>query len=167
MRRLASGIAHPADGCRAAGDPLAARDAYGSRFLLVAPFGYSSDDDRAPLLLLRGSLPPGAPVLAGASSLGTEPLAWTAVIACPCVPGQAAFVAEQLVHRRCRGLRIVRDPPRRQPGYAVCRQDLYRRGQDPVPHLTRALLLPSMSLSICRDRAFTLPSSSVTTAIES
>jgi glucoamylase len=32
----------------------------------------------------------------------------------------------------------VRDPPRRQPGYAVCGQDLYRRGQDPVPHLTRA-----------------------------
>ena len=42
---LASGIRHPADGCRAAGDPLIARDAYGSRFLLVAPFCY---DEQAP-----------------------------------------------------------------------------------------------------------------------
>jgi hypothetical protein len=39
-RGLASGIGHLADGCRAAGDPLVARDAYGSRFLLAAPFGY-------------------------------------------------------------------------------------------------------------------------------
>ena len=39
-RGLASGIGHPADGCRATGDPLIACDAYGSRFLLVAPFGY-------------------------------------------------------------------------------------------------------------------------------
>src|SRR6266487_3474279 len=42
-RGLASGIGHPADGCRAAGDPLVARDAYGSRFLLVAPFGYDGE----------------------------------------------------------------------------------------------------------------------------
>jgi hypothetical protein len=42
---LTSGFGHPANGCRAAGDPLAARDAYGSRFLLVAPFGY---DGQAP-----------------------------------------------------------------------------------------------------------------------
>jgi hypothetical protein len=39
-RRLVSGIGNPADGCRPAGDPLVARDAYGSRFLLTAPFGY-------------------------------------------------------------------------------------------------------------------------------
>ena len=39
-RGLASGNGNPADGCRAAGDPLIARDAYGSRFLLAAPFGY-------------------------------------------------------------------------------------------------------------------------------
>jgi len=44
-RGLASGTGRPADGCRAAGDPLVARDAYGSRFLLVAPFG---DDGEAP-----------------------------------------------------------------------------------------------------------------------
>jgi hypothetical protein len=42
-RGLASGIGHPADGCRAAGDSLVARDAYGSRFLLVAPFGYDGE----------------------------------------------------------------------------------------------------------------------------
>jgi hypothetical protein len=42
-RGLASGIGYPADGCRAAGDPLVARDAYGSRFLLVAPFGYDGE----------------------------------------------------------------------------------------------------------------------------
>ncbi|MGH3126196.1 MAG: hypothetical protein ACRDND_34910, partial [Streptosporangiaceae bacterium] len=42
-RRLAPGLGHPADGCRAAGDPLVARDAYGSRFLLVAPFGYDGE----------------------------------------------------------------------------------------------------------------------------
>ena len=39
-RGLASGNGYPADGCQAAGDPLIARDAYGSRFLLAAPFGY-------------------------------------------------------------------------------------------------------------------------------
>ncbi len=42
-RGLASGIGHLADGCRAGGDPLVARDAYGSRFLLVAPFGYDGE----------------------------------------------------------------------------------------------------------------------------
>ena len=42
-RGLASGIGHPADGSRPAGDPLVARDAYGSRFLLVAPFGYDGE----------------------------------------------------------------------------------------------------------------------------
>ncbi|MGH3418441.1 MAG: hypothetical protein ACRDOD_02400 [Streptosporangiaceae bacterium] len=42
-RGLAPGIGHPADGCRAAGDPLVACDAYGSRFLLVAPFGYDGE----------------------------------------------------------------------------------------------------------------------------
>ena len=42
-RGLASGIGHPADGSRVAGDPLVARDAYGSRFLLVAPFGYDGE----------------------------------------------------------------------------------------------------------------------------
>jgi len=42
-RGLASGIGYPADGCRAAGDPLVARDAYGSRFLLVASFGYGGE----------------------------------------------------------------------------------------------------------------------------
>jgi hypothetical protein len=31
------------EGSRAAGEPLAARDVYGSRFLLVAPFGYGGD----------------------------------------------------------------------------------------------------------------------------
>jgi hypothetical protein len=39
-RGLDPGIGYPADGCRAAGDVLAAHDAYGSRFLLVAPFSY-------------------------------------------------------------------------------------------------------------------------------
>jgi hypothetical protein len=42
-RGLASGIGYPGDGCRAAGDPLVACDAYGSRFLLVAPFGYDGE----------------------------------------------------------------------------------------------------------------------------
>jgi hypothetical protein len=42
-RGLASGIGYPADGCRPAGDPLLARDAYGSRFLLAAPFGYDGE----------------------------------------------------------------------------------------------------------------------------
>ena len=43
-RGLASGIGHSADGCQAAGDPLIACDAYGSRFLLVAPFGYDGEE---------------------------------------------------------------------------------------------------------------------------
>ncbi len=42
-RGLASGLGHAVDGCRAAGDPLVARDAYGSRFLLAAPFGYEGE----------------------------------------------------------------------------------------------------------------------------
>jgi len=39
-RGLEPGIGWPADGSRPAGEPLVARDAYGSRFLLVAPFSY-------------------------------------------------------------------------------------------------------------------------------
>ena len=42
-RGLSPGARLPADGCRAAGSPLIARDAYGSRFLLVAPFGYDHE----------------------------------------------------------------------------------------------------------------------------
>jgi hypothetical protein len=42
-RGLASGLGHQAKGSRAAGEPLVARDAHGSRFLLVAPFGYDGD----------------------------------------------------------------------------------------------------------------------------
>jgi hypothetical protein len=42
-RGLASGLRHAADGSRATGDPLTARDAYGSRFLLTAPFGYDGE----------------------------------------------------------------------------------------------------------------------------
>ncbi len=42
-RGLASGIGHTADGWRPAGDPLVARDVYGSRFLLAAPFGCGGD----------------------------------------------------------------------------------------------------------------------------
>jgi hypothetical protein len=42
-RGLASGLRHAADGSRATGDPLTARDAYGSRFLLAAPFGYDGE----------------------------------------------------------------------------------------------------------------------------
>ncbi|MGH3124620.1 MAG: hypothetical protein ACRDND_26865, partial [Streptosporangiaceae bacterium] len=42
-RGLAFGIRYPAEGSRAAGDPLVACDAYGSRFLLVAPFGYDGE----------------------------------------------------------------------------------------------------------------------------
>ena len=42
-RGLAAGLEHPADGARPAGDPLIACDAYGSRFLLVAPFGYDGE----------------------------------------------------------------------------------------------------------------------------
>ena len=43
-RGLATGIEHPADGSQPAGDPLIATDAYGSRFLLVAPFGYEGEE---------------------------------------------------------------------------------------------------------------------------
>jgi hypothetical protein len=43
-RGLVVGIGHSADGSRAAGDPLVACDAYGSRFLLVAPFGYHGEE---------------------------------------------------------------------------------------------------------------------------
>ena len=42
-RGLSPGTGHPAGGCRVAGNPLVARDAYGSRFLLVAPFGYDHE----------------------------------------------------------------------------------------------------------------------------
>jgi len=42
-RGLFPGAGPPADGCRVAGNPLIARDAYGSRFLLVAPFGYDHE----------------------------------------------------------------------------------------------------------------------------
>jgi hypothetical protein len=42
-RGLASGLRHAADGSRATGDPLTARDAYRSRFLLAAPFGYDGE----------------------------------------------------------------------------------------------------------------------------
>jgi hypothetical protein len=39
-RGLEPGARCPADGSRPAGEPLVARDAYGSRLLLTAPFGY-------------------------------------------------------------------------------------------------------------------------------
>jgi hypothetical protein len=39
-RGLAAGLEPPADGAQPAGDPQVAWDAYGTRFLLVAPFGY-------------------------------------------------------------------------------------------------------------------------------
>ena len=42
-RGLAAGIECSADGSRAVGDPLIACDAYGSRFLIVAPFGYDGE----------------------------------------------------------------------------------------------------------------------------
>jgi hypothetical protein len=42
-RGLAAGVGNSADGVRAAGDPLVACDAYGARFLLVAPFGYDGE----------------------------------------------------------------------------------------------------------------------------
>jgi hypothetical protein len=44
-RGLASGIGNPV-GWRPAGEPLFARDAYGSRFLLAAPFCYGEDGAR-------------------------------------------------------------------------------------------------------------------------
>jgi hypothetical protein len=39
-RGLEPGIRYPADGIRPAGDPLVGRDVYGSRIVLMAPFGY-------------------------------------------------------------------------------------------------------------------------------
>jgi hypothetical protein len=39
-RGLESGAGYPADDSRPAGEPLVARDAYGSRLLLMAPFSY-------------------------------------------------------------------------------------------------------------------------------
>jgi hypothetical protein len=42
-RGLAAGLEHLADGARPVGDPLLACDAYGTRFLLVAPFGYDGE----------------------------------------------------------------------------------------------------------------------------
>jgi len=39
-RGLEPGVGYPADGSRPAGEPLVARDTYGSRFLLTAPFSY-------------------------------------------------------------------------------------------------------------------------------
>ena len=42
-RGLAVGVERSADGSRAVGDPLIACDAYGSRFLIVAPFGYDGE----------------------------------------------------------------------------------------------------------------------------
>ena len=44
-RGLAAGLEHPGDGSRPAGDPLLACDTYGTRFLLVAPFGYDEEVD--------------------------------------------------------------------------------------------------------------------------
>ena len=43
-RGLTAGLEHPADGARPAGDPLIACDGYGSRYLLVAPFGYDGEE---------------------------------------------------------------------------------------------------------------------------
>jgi hypothetical protein len=43
-RGLDAGLGPSADGAGAAGDPLVACDAYGSRFLLVAPFGYDGGE---------------------------------------------------------------------------------------------------------------------------
>lgn len=42
-RGLEPGADCPADGSRPAGEPLVARDAYGSRFLLTAPFSYDGN----------------------------------------------------------------------------------------------------------------------------
>lgn len=41
-RGLESGTGRPPEGSAPAGEPLVARDLYGSRFLLVAPFGYGA-----------------------------------------------------------------------------------------------------------------------------
>jgi hypothetical protein len=43
-RGLMDEAATPADPSRLAGEPVLARDAYGSRFLLAAPFGYGQDE---------------------------------------------------------------------------------------------------------------------------
>ena len=45
-RGLPSSIGNPANGWLPAGEPLVAGDAYGSRFLLVAPFSYGEDRDQ-------------------------------------------------------------------------------------------------------------------------
>src|SRR4029077_1176053 len=42
-RGLTPAVELPGDGARPAGDLLLARDAYGTRFLLVAPFGYDGE----------------------------------------------------------------------------------------------------------------------------
>jgi hypothetical protein len=42
---LEPGLGRVADGCRPAGQALAARDVYGSRYVLVAPFGYGAVPD--------------------------------------------------------------------------------------------------------------------------
>jgi hypothetical protein len=43
-RGLAAGLEAPADGAKPAGDPQVACDTYGTRFLLVAPFGYDGEE---------------------------------------------------------------------------------------------------------------------------
>ena len=43
-RGLAVSLEAPADGAKPAGDPQVACDAYGTRFLLVAPFGYDGEE---------------------------------------------------------------------------------------------------------------------------
>jgi hypothetical protein len=43
-RGLATGIEHPADGPQPVGNPQVTSDAYGSRFLLVAPFCYEGEE---------------------------------------------------------------------------------------------------------------------------
>ena len=52
-RGLEPGVGRPADGSRPAGEPLAARDAYGSRLLLMAPFSYDGGTRGG-----RGAVPP-------------------------------------------------------------------------------------------------------------
>jgi hypothetical protein len=42
-RGLETGVGRLAEGFLPAGEPLFARDGYGSRFLLTAPFGYDGD----------------------------------------------------------------------------------------------------------------------------
>jgi hypothetical protein len=43
-RGLTAGFALPSDGARPSGEALVARDAYGSRFLVAAPFGYGDGE---------------------------------------------------------------------------------------------------------------------------